>query len=83
MSCNVMLCPSSRVAAFKSNQSNHKPVLKVGYGICETPAEFENKQLKWSYPLSFNADSDSTHSKYLNAQSCTSARTQMRESEPG
>ncbi|CAL8384510.1 unnamed protein product [Gadus morhua 'NCC'] len=38
--------------------------LKVGYGICETPADFENTQLKWSYPLSFNADSDSTHSKH-------------------
>ena len=22
--------------------------LKVGYGICETPADFENAQLKWS-----------------------------------
>ena len=30
---------------------------KVGDGICETPADFENTQLKWSYPLSFNADS--------------------------
>ena len=54
--------------------------LKVGYGICEMPADFENTQLKWSYPLSFNADSDSTHSKYMDAQSCTSE--QMRESEP-
>ena len=54
--------------------------LKVGYGICETPADFENTQLKWSYPLSFNADSDSTHSKYMDAQLCTSE--QMRESEP-
>ena len=44
----------------------------MGYGICETPADFENTQLKWSYPLSFNADSDSTHSKYMDAQSCTS-----------
>ena len=53
--------------------------LKVGYGICETPADFENTQLKWSYPLSFNADSDSTHSKYMDAQSCTSANTDARE----
>ena len=53
--------------------------LKVGYGICETPADFENTQLKWSYPLSFNADSDSTHSKYLDAQSCMSANTDARE----
>ena len=42
--------------------------LKVGYGICETPADFENTQLEWSYPLSFNTDSDSTHSKYMDAQ---------------
>ena len=54
--------------------------LKVGYGICKMPADFENAQLKWSYPLSFNADSDSTHSKYMDAQLCTSE--QMRESEP-
>ena len=47
--------------------------------ICETPADFENTQLKWSYPLSFNADSDSTHSKYLDAQSCTSANRDARE----
>ena len=37
--------------------------LNVGYGICETPADFEITQLKLSYPLSFNADSDYTHSK--------------------
>ena len=54
--------------------------LKVGYGICETPANSENTQLKWSYHLSFNANSDSTHSKYMDAQSCMSE--QMRESEP-
>ena len=54
-------------------------LLKAGYGICETPADFENTQLKWSYPLSFNADSDSIHSKYLDAQSCTSANTDARE----
>ena len=53
--------------------------LKVGYGICKTPADFENTQLKWSYPLFFNADSDSTHSKYVDAQSCTSANTDARE----
>ncbi|CAL8255298.1 unnamed protein product [Boreogadus saida] len=47
--------------------------------IEENRIEFENKQLKWSYPLSFNADSDSTHAKYLNAQSCTSANTDARE----
>ena len=51
--------------------------LKVGYGICETPADFEYTQLKWSYPFSFN--SDSTHSKYMDAQSCTSANTDARE----
>ena len=34
----------------------NKLVLKGGYGICETPADFENTQLKWSYPLSFNTD---------------------------
>ena len=47
----------------------------VGYGICETPADFENTQLEWS--LSFNADS--THSKYMDAQSCTSANTDAQE----
>ena len=47
-------------------------MLKVRYGICEMPADFENPQLKWSYPLSFNGDSDSTHSKYMDAQSFTS-----------
>ena len=25
-------------------------LLKVGYAICEKPADFENTQLKWSYP---------------------------------
>ena len=44
-------------------------LLKAGYGICETPADFENTQLKLSYPLSFNADFDSTHSKYMDTQS--------------
>ena len=43
----------------------------------ETQADFESTQLKWSYPLSFNADS--THSKYMDAQSCTSANTDARE----
>ena len=54
--------------------------LKVGYGICETAADFENKQFKWSYPLSFNADSYSTHSKYMDAQSCTSEHRFARAS---
>ena len=53
--------------------------LNVGYGICDTPADFKNTQLKWSYPLSFNADSDSTHSKYMDAQSRKSANTDARE----
>ena len=53
--------------------------LKVGYVICDTPADFEKTQLKWSYPLSFNADSDSTHSKYMDAQSHKSANTDARE----
>ena len=53
--------------------------LKVGYGICETPADFEKTQLKWSYPLSFNANSDSTHSKYMDAKSCMSINTDVRE----
>ena len=64
------------VYTYKSNKGEK---LKVGYGICETPADFENPQLKWSYPLSFNGDSDSTHSKYMDAQSCTSANTYLRE----
>ncbi|CAL8235450.1 unnamed protein product [Arctogadus glacialis] len=55
--------------------------LKVGYGICETPADFENTQLNWSYPLSFNADSDSTHSKHMDAQSCTSEHRCARASQ--
>jgi hypothetical protein len=41
------------------------------------PADFENTRLKWSYPLSFDADSDSTHSKYMDAQSCTSEQQEL------
>ena len=55
------------------------PTSRNTFGICETPADFDNTQLKWFYPLSFNADSDSTHSKYMDAQSCTSANTDARE----
>ena len=54
--------------------------LKVGYGICEMPAVFENTQLKCSHPLSFNADPDSTHSKYMDAESCTSKHRCARAS---
>ena len=80
---DVLIKPSRVVsilaAACMLQLVSHQLSLKVGYGICETPADFENTQLKWSYPLSFIADSDSTHSKYLDEQSCTSANTDARE----
>ena len=54
-------------------------LLTVGYGICETPADFENTQLKWSSPstLTRNPPIPSTWTR-----NHARARTQMRESEP-